>query len=73
LSPSIKKGDITYAITKLVVAYVKVKGKNYDSLSDVDGILGTASKEFYRRVTAPYEDKKQKENDPSETIYGDIL
>src|SRR2546427_8715354 len=66
------KGDVTYMITKLLVRYVKCKEKNYDSLSNVDGILGTASKEFYRVVTGVYEAKKQLENDPNREIYGEI-
>jgi hypothetical protein len=66
------KGDVTYLITKLLVRYVKVKEKSYDSLSNVDGILGTASKEFYAVVTRPYEARKQLENDLTREIYGEI-
>jgi len=69
----IAKGDVTYMVTRLVVRYVKCKDKNYDSLSNVDGILGTANKEFYRVVTGPYEQKKQLTNDPNREIYGEIL
>jgi len=49
----IAKGDVTYMVTRLVVRYVRCKDKNYDSLSNVDGILGTAKEEFYRVVTGP--------------------
>ena len=52
-------GQINYIITKLLVAYVNRRGLGYESFKDVDGILGTCAKEFYRRVTAPYEDKKR--------------
>ena len=58
----LRKGDVTYLITKIIVNYIKVKGKSYDTLSDVDGILGTAAKEFYDRVTAPYEKQKREVN-----------
>jgi hypothetical protein len=73
VSPSIKKSDLTYAITKLIVAYVKVKGKSYDILADVDAILFTTLLEFHERVTNPYERKKQIMNDPNNDIYGEIL
>jgi hypothetical protein len=38
------------------------KGICYDVLNSVDGILGCAQKEFYRTVSAKYEDKKKDEN-----------
>ncbi len=68
----LKDGDVTYLITKIVVRFVRCKGKSYDSLKDVDGILDTAREEFYRQITAPYEAKKFKENDPEDFIYGEI-
>ncbi len=67
------KSDVTYMVTKLIVRYVKCKDKNYDSLSNVDGILGTVSKEFYAVVTRLYEQKKQIMNDVNREIFGEIL
>jgi len=68
----LEDGDITYLITKILVCYVKLRKKSYKVLKDVDGILGTASKEFYRQITAPYENQKFKDNDPKDEIYGEI-
>lgn len=57
-----KKGDLNYAITKLVHLHLDKVGKNYDHLSDISGVLRDVSVEFDRRVFAPYEDEKIKQN-----------
>lgn len=51
-------GELNYIITKLCNNYLKCHGKKYVIMNDVIGALDGASKEFYRRVIAPYEDKK---------------
>lgn len=51
-------GDLNYLITTLILAYVKLKGKDYTHLNDVVGALESAKVEFQRRVVAPYEDLK---------------
>lgn len=56
------KGDMNYTITQIVLAYVESHGKCYASLSDVTGVLNDVKVEFERRVMAPYEDEKIKEN-----------
>src|SRR6266699_3000814 len=68
----VEDGDITYLITKIVVRFISCRGKSYKSLKDADGILDTAREELYRQITAPYEDKKFKDNDPDDSIYGDV-
>ncbi len=55
-------GELNYLITELCVQYVQHNKLNYDSINDVIGALECAKQEFYRRVAAPYEDKKIKEN-----------
>lgn len=55
-------GDVSYALTQVLLSYVKYHGKCYKTLKDVGGILSYTDKEFYRKVVAPYEDKKAKEN-----------
>jgi hypothetical protein len=55
-------GDLNYVISKLCLKYIQMKGINYTHLNDVTGVLDSASKEFYRRVVAPYEDNKIKQN-----------
>jgi hypothetical protein len=54
-------GELNYALTKVVNDYWKVN-QNYQAINDVLGALEGAKLEFYRRVAAPYEDKKMKEN-----------
>lgn len=51
-------GDLNYIITKLCLLFY-LERPSYSRAKDVDGVLGTASKEWYRRVTTPYEDEKK--------------
>ena len=51
-------GELNYAISHLIQTYVKSKGLSYSAINDVVGALEGAKLEFYRRVAAPYEDKK---------------
>lgn len=59
-------GELNYAITLLIRDYAH--GYTYESklsyqrINDVLGALEGAKLEFYRRVAAPYEDTKIKEN-----------
>jgi len=57
-----KKGMLNYCITKLVLGYLKVYGKSYDTLSDIVGVLEDVKTEFQRRVVNPYEDDKKFSN-----------
>lgn len=54
-------GELNYMITSIIWGYYK-DSKNYQSINDVLGALEGAKLEFYRRVAAPYEDIKIKEN-----------
>ena len=58
----ITPGQLNYLVTSLCKMYVERKGISYTHLNDVLGMFDGASKEFYRRVVAPYEDKKRDEN-----------
>lgn len=58
-------GELNYAITKLIQQYwdgTHTGPHSYQKINDVLGALDGASKEFYRRVAIPYEDKKIAEN-----------
>ena len=55
-------GELNYLITKMLLKYLKLKGKNYAHLNEVMGVLNCVTQEFYRRWAAPYEDEKIKEN-----------
>lgn len=52
-------GELNFAITILVDNYLKGKGGiRYAHLNEVIGAMDCAKLELYRRVAAPYEDKK---------------
>lgn len=55
-------GKLNYLITELCLTYLANKGKSYQTLNDISGALTNANLEFYRRLSAPYEDLKIKEN-----------
>lgn len=56
------KGDLTYAIYKLCVNYMKSKPINYTNLSTTMSCLEDAKLEWYRRKVASYENQKILEN-----------
>jgi hypothetical protein len=56
-------GELNYLVTCLALRYMGPKPTwNYAAINDVLGALEGAKLEFYRRVAAPYEDKKIQEN-----------
>lgn len=56
-------GELNYCITLLVRNYISRHPElNYQGINDILGALEGAKLEFYRRVVAPYEDEKIKEN-----------
>jgi hypothetical protein len=54
-------GHLNFQITELIKGYWETN-QNYQGINDIIGALEGAKLEFYRRVAAPYEDKKIKEN-----------
>jgi hypothetical protein len=62
----LNSGELNFQITSLLVSYFDEHGGNYQAINDVLGALEGAKLEFYRRVAAPYEDRKIAEN-------GDVL
>jgi hypothetical protein len=55
-------GELNYAITLYLRDYFHDNGANYQAINDIVGALEGAKLEFYRRIAAPYEDGKIKEN-----------
>jgi hypothetical protein len=52
-------GELNFAVTMLMDGYLSEKGGiRYAHLNEVVGALECAKLELYRRVAAPYEDKK---------------
>ena len=63
-------GELNFVVTSVVMRFVIDQGLSYQTINDVEGALQNASKEFARRVTAPYEDLKIQENGD---VYGPVL
>jgi hypothetical protein len=55
-------GELNYVITKVCDEFLARKGRRYNHINTVIGVLECAKQEFYRRVAAPYEDEKIVEN-----------
>lgn len=55
-------GELNYALSLLVKNYFEDLGEDYQAINDCVGALEGAKAEFQRRVVAPYEDRKIKEN-----------
>ena len=55
-------GELNFLITELIADYWYFGKKNYQAISDILSSLEGAKLEFYRRIVAPYEDLKIKEN-----------
>jgi hypothetical protein len=51
-------GDLNYAITRLLCGVLDMHLPKYTNINTAIGILACIQKELYRRVAAPYEDKK---------------
>ena len=55
-------GELNYLITKLCLVYLSKWRLKYHNVNKIMGVLSCVSQEFYRRVAAPYEDRKAREN-----------
>lgn len=55
-------GELNFSITRICDNYLKTYGLSYHHINEVIGALECAKLEMYRRIAAPYEDKKCAEN-----------
>ena len=55
-------GELNYLITQLCDAFLMKTGVSYKNINQVIGAIECAKLEFYRRIAAPYENKKGLEN-----------
>ena len=62
-------GELNYVLTRVVVQYMDGQREasglpepNYSILAEAVGALECAKLELYRRIAAPYEDRKRVEN-----------
>lgn len=63
-------GELNFAISRLMTAFIKNSGGvSYGSCAAARAACHDAAEELYRRVVAPYEDKKCLENGD---VYGDV-
>ena len=56
------EGEMNCVITDLLDDYLSAYGLNYANVNGLVGVLECAKLELYRRIAAPYEDEKIKEN-----------
>jgi len=62
-------GDLNYAITEIVHAYIRKKGARYANFNEVIGMLECAKLELYRRQVAVYEDDCIIKNGDTSAVY----
>jgi hypothetical protein len=62
LREPVNSGELNYVITRLCARYLGGIGFSYTQVNDVVGALECAKLELYRRMAAPYEDYKKKQN-----------
>ncbi len=55
-------GELNYVITNQLVNYIFLNGESYQTFNDIMGALEGSKLEIYRRLIAPYEDRKAREN-----------
>jgi hypothetical protein len=55
-------GELNFVISTQINNYLKRDGLSYANVNEMIGALECCKLELYRRVAAPYEDLKQKEN-----------
>jgi len=57
-----KAGELNYIFSKVFRGYLDTNGANYSAMNDILGACDGATREFYRRIVVPYEEKKKKDN-----------
>lgn len=55
-------GELNYVFTTMANSYWQRNGQNYQAFNDIIGALENCKLELYRRMIAPYEDQKIKDN-----------
>jgi hypothetical protein len=55
-------GELNYELTVKIIDYLVQNGLCYQTINDIVGALEGAKVEFCRRVVAPYENLKAKQN-----------
>ena len=55
-------GQFNYALNQVISIYIDQNEFNYQTCNDIIGAMECAKMELYRRLLAPYEDKKILQN-----------
>lgn len=55
-------GELNYLVTRLCDAFLIKTGLSYKNINQAIGALECAKLELYRRIAAPYEDQKCRDN-----------
>lgn len=55
-------GQLNYIIHQIIDEYLEDNGLSYETLNSILGVLTAVQLEIYRRLAAPYEDRKKDEN-----------
>ena len=55
-------GQFNYALNQVISIYIEQNNFNYQTANDIIGAMECAKMEIYRRLVAPYEDKKILQN-----------
>lgn len=61
-------GELNYMVSLFINRYLSQNGLNYANVNEMIGALECCKLELYRRVAAPYEDLKCKENGDVYTV-----
>ena len=61
-SETARSGMLNYVISSIIAELIDEEGMTYNRLNTYMGVLECAKQELYRRVAAPYEDKKAQAN-----------
>ena len=59
---STNPGELNYVITRIITNRLYFDGPAYHIINELIGVLECAKLELYRRLAAPYEDKKIEQN-----------
>jgi hypothetical protein len=58
----VSEGEMNFLITSLLLKWIEQRGVRYQNINAAVGVLECCKLELYRRLAAPYEDKKVAEN-----------
>ena len=55
-------GKLNFFFTRILDCLLQERGVSYTNINEIIGVLECVKMELYRRIAAPYEDKKKEEN-----------